>query len=586
MLLLLALVAGSGSAWAETGDILSENFEAKLSGWTTGGKSGSRNSGTGVGGSYSYQFGGANSTNVGSLETPALASMTSSGKATLEFYAKGSSAIVLKISSTNCKIDGGTTKDITVSTSEFVKYTIDITEGNASSKIKFEKKSEVKGAIHLDNVVITSVSGDPIAVTGVNLDQAELELEVGETETLSPTVTPVGATNKTVNWESDDESVATVSSSGLVTAVGVGTTNITVTTADGDFEDYCTVTVRTPAIPSITFDFTDPGWGFPSDSYEKAETSYTNNGYTIVLGATSSDGHKVLTSGSGASLKYLALIFGKNGAKITFPEFPFNVHRIKVYGKSDAAAGVKFNIFVGDNPVSTEATGSNKDHKFNIASDKQDAGTEYVLKLTTTDKNAQITKIEVFGYENVDVSSAGYATYASGNALDYSDVTGLKAYKATVEGTAIAFTKVGSVPAGEGVLLQGAEATYKVPVVSGVSSWADADNAFVCGTGAAVETGNGPYNYILNKVNNVVGFYKANGQTVNTNRAYLQSATSAARIAINFEEAQGIATVQCKDFSPSNSVYTLDGRRVSDFDKQNSLRKGLYIVNGKKVVVK
>ena len=101
-----------------------------------------------------------------------------------------------------------------------------------------------------------------------------------------------------------------------------------------------------------------------------------------------------------------------------------------------------------------------------------------------------------------------------------------------------------------------------------------------------METGNGPYNYILNKVNNVVGFYKANGQTVNTNRAYLQSATSAARIAINFEEAQGIATVQCKDFSPSNSVYTLDGRRVSDFDKQNSLRKGLYIVNGKKVVVK
>ena len=128
-------------------------------------------------------------------------------------------------------------------------------------------------------------------------------------------------------------------------------------------------------------------------------------------------------------------------------------------------------------------------------------------------------------------------------------------------------------------MLQGDEGTYDVLHAVGVTPWAADDNAFVRGTGAAVATGDGPYNYILNKVNGVVGFYKANGQTVAKNRAYLQSTTAAARISLNFdEEITGISEVVKSDVN--NKVFDLQGRHIAQ------PTKGLYIMNGRKVLVK
>ena len=86
------------------------------------------------------------------------------------------------------------------------------------------------------------VTVDPIAVTGVTLDLTELALEVPATGTLTATVAPADATNKSVVWTSDNEAVATVEK-GVVTAVAAGTANITVTTVDGNFTATCVVTV-------------------------------------------------------------------------------------------------------------------------------------------------------------------------------------------------------------------------------------------------------------------------------------------------------------------------------------------------------
>ena len=90
-----------------------------------------------------------------------------------------------------------------------------------------------------DSCVVTV---DPIAVTGVTLDLTELALEVPATGTLTATVAPADATNKSVVWTSDNEAVATVEK-GVVTAVAAGTANITVTTVDGNFTATCVVTV-------------------------------------------------------------------------------------------------------------------------------------------------------------------------------------------------------------------------------------------------------------------------------------------------------------------------------------------------------
>lgn len=82
-------------------------------------------------------------------------------------------------------------------------------------------------------------------VTGVNLDQTAISLAVGGTAALNATITPANATNQNLTWSSDNTNVATVAS-GTVTAVGKGSTNITVTTEDGQYKAVCAVTVTQP----------------------------------------------------------------------------------------------------------------------------------------------------------------------------------------------------------------------------------------------------------------------------------------------------------------------------------------------------
>lgn len=81
------------------------------------------------------------------------------------------------------------------------------------------------------------------SVTGVSLNKTELPILVGEKETLIATVTPEGATVKTVKWTSDDHAVATVSETGEVEAISIGTATITATTLDGEKTATCVVTV-------------------------------------------------------------------------------------------------------------------------------------------------------------------------------------------------------------------------------------------------------------------------------------------------------------------------------------------------------
>jgi len=88
-----------------------------------------------------------------------------------------------------------------------------------------------------------------VDVTGVSLNKTTTTLTVGDTETLTATVSPDDASEKSVTWSSDDTSVATVEN-GVVTAVGSGTANITVTTTDGSKTASCAVTVNAAIVTS------------------------------------------------------------------------------------------------------------------------------------------------------------------------------------------------------------------------------------------------------------------------------------------------------------------------------------------------
>lgn len=101
--------------------------------------------------------------------------------------------------------------------------------------------------VEIDNTVspaVVTVEAKTIKVTSVAVSPTSLNLEVGQTGTLTATVKPDNATNKTVTWTTSNDKVATVVN-GVVTAVGKGTATITAA-ADGKTA-ACTVTVKVPA---------------------------------------------------------------------------------------------------------------------------------------------------------------------------------------------------------------------------------------------------------------------------------------------------------------------------------------------------
>ena len=98
-------------------------------------------------------------------------------------------------------------------------------------------------------ITVNEPAPEVIEVTSVSLNITSLTLEIGESETLTATVLPSNATDKSVTWTSSDQAVATVAN-GKITAVGSGTAMITATTSNGKTA-ICTVTVNA-AVPKIT----------------------------------------------------------------------------------------------------------------------------------------------------------------------------------------------------------------------------------------------------------------------------------------------------------------------------------------------
>ena len=73
----------------------------------------------------------------------------------------------------------------------------------------------------------------PTPVSSINLNTTSISLKAGETFSLSATVLPNNATDKSLIWESSNASVATVSDTGVVKGISLGQTEITASANDG-----------------------------------------------------------------------------------------------------------------------------------------------------------------------------------------------------------------------------------------------------------------------------------------------------------------------------------------------------------------
>ena len=91
---------------------------------------------------------------------------------------------------------------------------------------------------------VVSVTNDaPVSVTGVSLNKKTLQMVVGNTATLTASVLPANANNKSVTWTSSNTATATISSTGTISAKAEGVTTITCKTVDGNFTAECYVVV-------------------------------------------------------------------------------------------------------------------------------------------------------------------------------------------------------------------------------------------------------------------------------------------------------------------------------------------------------
>ena len=146
------------------------------------------------------------------------------------------------------KPDDATDKTVTWTTSDATVATVD---------------NGVVTAVKVGSATITAMAGDmtatcaitvvPTPVTSVTLDKTSAQLKAGETVTLTATVNPDDATDKTVTWITSDTSVATVDN-GVVTAKKVGTA--TITAKAGDKSATCAITVVPTPVISVTLDKT------------------------------------------------------------------------------------------------------------------------------------------------------------------------------------------------------------------------------------------------------------------------------------------------------------------------------------------
>lgn len=153
----------------------------------------------------------------------------------------------------------------------------------ATAKDGSKKKVTCKVTVKIPTVV---------KVNNVSLNKNDLALtSKGQSYQLSASVAPSNASNKSVKWTSGNPKVATVSSSGKVTAVANGNTTITATAADGSGKkDICAVTVNIPKpadpTPTPTPDPTPSVVKVSSVSLNQSSLSLTQKGQTARLSAS------------------------------------------------------------------------------------------------------------------------------------------------------------------------------------------------------------------------------------------------------------------------------------------------------------
>lgn len=485
---------------------------------------------------------------------------------------------------------------VTYSSSDDKVATVDASTGKVS--IVGAGTAKITATSQVTDVYEEAQASYDLVVTkftpALSFPQTSYTIEMGDAFAPKLEGLPEGVTPA---YTSSKEEVATVdAATGEVKIVGVGTTTITVTSPETDIYERATASYVLnvkAGIYKVEFDFTSNNWGLPTTNYKKEEASYTNGaGYTITFGQ-SNVGHRIIMGKDSECY----LIFGKQGATLSLPAFPFAVSKIKVFGNNGASGKTKQNFFVDGEPVSTETTDAKIDHIYEIKEGYQAAGNIYTLKVTNAN-NTQITKIVVYAKDETIAGAINIAT-EEGFGTFYTDKNyvlpqGLTAFGYTsIEGNntltkSVEYVAGDIVPANTAVVVKGAKGSYNYYNTEETATKTIEKNLLKgVTTDTRIEAASGVKRYILTRAEDgILAFYRTNSGTINVkaNRAYLEVPTAMAVASFSLEgTATGINNVVTT--AAKQGIYTISGVRLNATTTKE-LPAGIYIVDGKKVIVK
>jgi hypothetical protein len=436
-------------------------------------------------------------------------------------------------------------------------------------KIRLYRNSG-SATVWVSKVVVSSESTGSGTNATWSLDPTSAVVSAGKSTTLQLTTNYDGA----LTFESSDESIATVSynsSTKVITVTGkaAGETTITVTGAAtatyNAINKAISVTVNHSELESNFTDVLGPlGYSYfaltpkGSDTYAQPDVTSTDktDSYGLQISFAKADG--------------------------TLPRFDSNYTRL--YKNNTLTITAPSNSYI-TKVVFTEPT-TEEQWKGTMTVEEGDyVNSEKTWYATSTgitsivftgkDDTKRIGGIKVYLMATsiqATVSAAGWATWVA--PVNVTVPSGAEAYAVALNGIHTDLTALTAIPAGTPVLLKN-EGTYQFPVTT--ETPAAVTTALKVSEGTAVANA-----YVLAKKNDVVGFYKWIGtDPIPAGKVYLVYTASSAPDFIGFGDATGISSIENGQVTIDNSeVYNLAGQRVAQ------PTKGLYIINGKKYVVK
>ena len=452
----------------------------------------------------------------------------------------------------------------------------------------------------IQTIEVTFASGEEESVATPTITPASQKFHTPFVATIACTTT--GAT---IYYTLDDTDPTSSITRQTYTSPGVSIPAVTTT-----LKACASLNGKNSSVASATYTYTEQGdapiviWAEDWSGFKANIQPTQGENATYVCSGSSKKGTRIFTEKLAGGESPEILVASKGFLTITINDLKGASEGLILTFKANQTKG-QFAASV-DNAVivSADAEGSNKlyVHKYIMALNEGATSLTITLKNDLTN-NARVDDLELSTYSGVGsfkITEAGYGTYYSSKA--YTMPEGVKGYTITGnEGTSLvmneAYAAGDVVPAKTALVVEGAankyytlvaKSTELTPANNKLHGSDKAEMTYVDGTNVKY------YKLSYNNEGNNLGFYwgSENGAafTNGAHKAYLaldsETLLSQSRGFSLADLAHGVTTginTTVKSATQSNFIYDLNGRRINSL---NGAAKGVYIMNGQKVLVK